>query len=274
MTVLGLVGVVGLGLTTAALTARDHATGTAACAAQARAASERVRDAVSRAVVVPLPEGGTAACVVAVNVPDGGDGDGSGGTRFDGIGTRLVVWCGGRGRPAPTAEDAAGRPPRAEELLIFAADPARPWRLVEAWPEGDAAPVDLRAADLPRVVDDLLAGGACVPLTLCDRVRVADKSNPAKAGCVRFAVAATPSADALGHAADDPDPAAARDRLPWAGGVRGAGWGLRTVRVRACVQLTPLAASTSSEGDVRPARPSAATPFFAAAARTYRHEFD
>ena len=272
LTVLVLVGAVGAGLSAAALRARDHAFGTAACATQARAAGERLRAAVAAALPCDAP-GGAVPGVVAVG-PAGGD---STGPRFLGDGVRLVVWCGGRGA-RPTAREARGRLPRAHELLIFTADPARPWRLTECWPEGDATPIDLFAADLPDRVDELLKTAAVKPLTLCDRVRVRAKSagEPAGAGaCVRFAVEARPRADEIAEAAmSAADPDAAWAALPWVGGASGPGWGLGRVRVRACVQLTPLDRATSGESAVRAVPPSSAIPFVLPAARTFAYRPD
>ena len=271
LTVLALVGAVGAGLSAAALRARDHAFGTAACAAQARAAGERVRRAVANARALHAP-GGAVPGVVAV----GAAGGSSTGAAFAGDGTRLVVWCGGRdgtfpGDPAAgDAHDLSGpgRLPRADELLIFTADPARPWRLAECWPAGDASPVDLWAADLPDRIEELLKGADIRPLTLCDRVRVRSTPGGGAAACVRFTVEARPTAAELAAARGAADPAAAWDALPWVHGSRGPDWGLRAVRVRACVQLTPLDAATSGPGHVRPVPPGDAIPFVLPAART------
>ena len=282
LTILALIAAVASGLTLAALQARDQAGGANDCTAQARAVQDRLRWAVGRAATMTTPDGPRPA-LVAVE-PSGRSAD-SGGTAFAGHASRLVVWCGGRGAAANGGQRYDGvqdRLPRAEELLIFAHDPGRPWRLTELWPAGNAAEIDLFAADLPARLDALLAGGNLHPLTLSDRLRV--RGGTGGPGCVRFEVSATPTAAALAAATAAADPVAARAALPWAGGasadfaaaaaIGSPAWGLRTVRVRACVQLTPLAASTSGPDGVRPVAPAGAVPFFAAAARTYRHEVE
>ena len=270
LTVLGLVGAVGAGLSAAALRAKDHAFGNAACATQARAAGERVRSAVAAARVLDAP-GGAVPGVVAVD----STGSGSTGPGFVGEGARLVVWCGGRGDAAAgfagRTLSPPGRLPRAEELLVFTADPARPWRLTECWCEGDATPVDLWSPALPTRLDELLKSPTVRPLTLCDRVRVrGPAADPA--ACVRFAVEARPRAAEIAAARADGTPAAWL-ALPWVNGSAGANaagdrWGVRSVRVRAGVQLTPLDGATSRAGAVRPRPPFAAVPFTLPAART------
>ena len=274
LTVLALVGLAAAGLTTAALRARDHAVGTAACARQGRTVAERLRAAVDRAAVVRAPDGTLMPAVFALD-PGNRGGDGSGGPRLNGDATRLVVWCGGRD-PAlfPDRAEVFDRDPRAEELLLFTADPARPWRLVEAWPRGDETAVDLFNG-LPAQIDALIDRKPD-PLTLADRVRVAVPGGEAR-GCVRFTVAATPATEAIaaagGGAGGDADAWAA---LPWVGGAHGAAgppadwWGLRAVRVRACVQLTPLDAVTSSPDAVVPATPGDSIPLFGCGVRVYR----
>ena len=268
LAVVALIGAVAASLTMAALRARDHAVGLAECSAQGRAVADRLRSAVAAAAIVRAPDGSAVPAIFAVR-PAGSSDDGSGGPRLSGDGERLVVWCGGRGGVRP-GDAVQTRSPRAEELLIFTVDPARPWRLVEAWPAGDASEVDL-FADLPARIEEVLAK-APAPLTVADRVRVAAR-GAGPAGCVRFTVSATPTAAALAAASGDADSLA---ELPWVGGAGGSsggtGWGLRSVRVRTCVQLTPLAGATSSEGFVRPVPPSEAVPYFAPAARVYRFD--
>ena len=268
LAVVALIGAVAASLTTAALRARDHAVGLSECSAQGRAVADRLRAAAAAAAIVRAPDGSAVPAIFAVR-PAGESDDGSGGPRLGGDGERLVVWCGGRGGARP-GDAVQTRSPRAEELLIFTVDPARPWRLVEAWPEGNDAEVDL-FADLPARIREVLAK-APAPLTVADRVRVADR-NAGPAGCVRFTVSATPTAAAIAAAAGDADALA---ELPWVGGAGGAPggspWGLRSVRVRACVQLTPLAGATSSAGSVRPVPPSESVPYFAPAARVYRFD--
>ena len=236
------------GLMLAVQRADEHTSGLQDATIQARAALERMRYMISQAAVQQLagqPSRPGLAVVehrwAVVDLPD-----------------VLVVWSGGR--QGGLAElGPLSRNPAVSELIVYAADPEDPHRLVEfAFPSATGT-IDFEGSSFAQSIRDLLTSSAAEKIVLCDRLRVSPLPgfawySAAEPANLRFSVEHSPDDAALAGVTPG---SSAWYALPWSQGAVSRESGLRQTRVR--VELQVLARATSGQFE---ADPDTSIPFF------------
>lgn len=242
------------GLVSAVQTAHAHTRGLEDATLQAQAAIDRIRYMVAHAGAYRVAGGATVSGIAVVNhkwtvynLPD-----------------VLVVWSGGReGGMAAAGEQS--RLPRANELIVFAPDPADPSRLLEyAFPKSTAE-VDFQSGGVANQILGLIASPQAGGVLLCDQVRQSQLPQLAwypavQAPNIRFELVRTPSDAQL--AATTPG-TAQWNALPWAQGIAAGDSGLRQTTLR--IELIVEERERLSAG----ATSSAGVPFFGSASQRH-----
>ncbi len=229
MTITAMLAVVLGGLINAVQTASDHTKGQQTANTQGRVAIERVKYMVSQAGVYQLSGQPTRHGIEVVNhnisVID-----------FPDV---LVVWSGGRGGGMVEA-GVLNRLPQVNELVIFAADPTDPERLVEITIPSDSSGIDFDDSDFSDDILTLISSIDAEMVLLCDRIRATRFSKwrarlPDLAN-IRFELSVTPSDDEIAAAVPGSDD---WNGLMWAQGIVSGDSGMRQVTLRTEFQVQP-----------------------------------
>ncbi len=167
----------------------------------------------------------------------------------------LVVW-----RPANRVPLSPAGPPRINELVIFAPDPAAPNRVVEFTVANDAtaAPPLTDVAAWRTAVDAIRRAAGTTKTVLTDLAVTGASSGATQAvpSGLRFEAFVRPSA---AEWTEYKQGTRTWKNLSWAQGIYGAKTGLRQSRVRLSLQLTAGTSGEANQSD----------PFFGSAALYY-----
>ncbi len=176
------------------------------------------------------------------------------------IPTALVVWLPEGGKPANL-----DGPPLVKELVIFAADPADPRRLLEARSPQDTTPISLEGMDSATgrsLISSILSAGNSQKVLLTELLRTTAVSNSASSGRRGVFWAARRILPSSADLSASRAGAAAWEQLPWPQGIYSSRAGLRQVWIRLELQLVPPGTSTDHMA-------SQAMPYFGSAAIYY-----
>ncbi|MEX0702657.1 MAG: prepilin-type N-terminal cleavage/methylation domain-containing protein [Planctomycetales bacterium] len=179
----------------------------------------------------------------------------------------LVVWSGGRSGGMAAAGEQT-RLPRANELVVYAPDPADPARFLEFAFPNNTANVDFQASGFRSQILSLLSSSQAEGVLLCDRVRRAQLPQfgsyaAVAAPNVRFDLGLTPSDSQVESAAPG---TSAWNALPWAQGIVAGDSGLRQASVRIELMIEPRERPLPGTESL-----AVAIPFFGSA--SHRHVY-
>lgn len=257
MSITAILGVILTGIVSAVQTAHAHTTGMEDATLQAQATIDRIKHMTAHAGTYRIGGEGTTVGLAVVghkwviyDLPD-----------------VLVVWSGGRegGMAAAGERD---RLPRADELIVYAPDPADGSRFLEYAFPGNTAEVDFRASGFANQILSLLTSPEAEGVLLCDRVRRSQLPRLAwyaevSAANVRFDLEVTPTESQLSSTTPG---TSAWNELPWAQGIVAGDSGLRQSTVRIELMVEPRGRPLPGTETI-----AVAIPFFGSA--SHRHVY-
>jgi hypothetical protein len=178
----------------------------------------------------------------------------------------LVVWSGGR-QGGLAAQGTLDRLPTADELIVYAPDPADPRRFLEYAFPSTTVPVDFESVTFDAGIFALIESADAEPALLCDQLCVTRLDNGFSRQTVaniRFEAESFPSDDEI---ASNPAGTAGWYDLRWSQGIVSFDTGLRQTNVRIEQQIETRAEATDA-----PNLNSTALPYFGSAAKRYVYE--
>jgi hypothetical protein len=177
----------------------------------------------------------------------------------------LVIWSGGAtGGMADLGVQS--RLPVASELVVYAPDAQTPSKFVELTFPGNSTQVDFRASSFTTTINTLMTWTNRKSVKLCDRLRVTTGQNfgwytVPSIGNSRFELTYSPTDSQLTSAS--PGSQNWND-LPWAQGMVGADYGLRTANLQIELLLERDPAKPQTDDNY-----TTALPFYGSANRRY-----
>ncbi len=243
------------GLMLAISSAWDHATVLEDSRRQAQAAMSRIRWMVQQAGTYKLAGQSTTLGVATVDQT----------WIYYQLPSVLVVWSGGASG-GMASQGVQNRLPLASELVVYAPDSRTPSKFVELTFPGNSTAIDFRASSFQSTIRSLMTSTSRSSVTMSDRLKVTAGQTfgwytaPA-VGNSRFEVTYSPTDSQLASTSVGSQ---TWNDLPWAQGLVGADYGMRTANVRIELLLERDPAHPQTDNSY-----TTALPFFGSANRQY-----